>query len=316
MKLNIIGLDDANDELSVNAKGGTELMYQGLMERLPEHLKERFQIIPSRVRRLDPDKKKILWLHDLPMDPESTHLKDPASRERFDGFVFVSNWQLQAYNWFLGVPYDKSIVLKNAINNFPARQDSDDEEIRLIYHTTPHRGLEILVPVFEELSKKYSNIVLDVYSSFKIYGWEQRDEPYKDLFKRCEDHPRINYHGTVSNAEIRVALQKADVFAYPCIWLETSCIALIEAMSAGCDIIHPNLGALPESSLGLTAMYQWTEDKVKHAAVFKNELENYIQMRNITKNYYRRTNEYKRLIDVTYDWHIRSLQWHDYLSNL
>ena len=87
MKLNITGLDEPNDELSAKAKGGTELMYQGLMDRLPDYYKENFQIIPSRVRNLDPNKKKILWLHDLPMDPESQHLKDPESRKRFDGFV-------------------------------------------------------------------------------------------------------------------------------------------------------------------------------------------------------------------------------------
>ena len=248
------------------------------------------------------------------MDPESQHLKDPESRKRFDGFVFVSNWQMQAYSWFLGVPYQNSIVLKNAIVPFPERKAKQGNEIRLIYHTTPHRGLEILVPVFEELAKKYFNIFLDVYSSFKIYGWEQRDEPYRELFKRCEDHPRINYHGTVSNSEIRVALQKADVFVYPSIWLETSCIALIEALSAGCDIIHPNLGALPESSLCLTDMYDWAEYKEEHAKRFSRKIEDYI----IRKKYgmISRLSRYKSFVDENYDWEIRKLQWRQYLNSI
>jgi hypothetical protein len=57
------------NEVDENAMGGTELMKYGLFDRLDPELLKQFQIIPSRVRGLDPDKKKILWLHDLPGDP-------------------------------------------------------------------------------------------------------------------------------------------------------------------------------------------------------------------------------------------------------
>jgi hypothetical protein len=38
------------------------------------------------------------------------------------------------------------------------------ERIKLIYHTTPHRGLQILVPVFEKLCEWHDDIELDVFS--------------------------------------------------------------------------------------------------------------------------------------------------------
>jgi UDP-glucose:(glucosyl)LPS alpha-1,2-glucosyltransferase len=284
MKLTILP-PKANDELSVNAKGGTELMFQGLIERLDPNLLEHFQIIPSRVRNLDPKKKKILWLHDLPMDPEAQHLKDPNLRKRFDGLVFVSNWQMQAYNWILGVPYSESIVIPNAIVPIPKHTKPDcKQQINLIYHTTPHRGLELLIPVYEELYEEFKetfpgiNLHLDVYSSFKIYGWDQRDEPYRVLFQKCIDHPAITYHGTVSNPTIRVALQKAHIFAYPSIWMETSCIALIEALSAGCYCIHPNLAALGETGKFNPYMYQWNENPEQHKKIFKKELKECIEL--------------------------------------
>ena len=76
-----------------------------------------------------------------------------------------------------GVPYSESIILRNAIDPIEVGEKPKDT-IRLIYHSTPHRGLELLVPVFEKLCETHDDIELDVYSSFKIYGWEERSEEH------------------------------------------------------------------------------------------------------------------------------------------
>ena len=52
------------NEQSVKAQGGTEMMQKELALRIPAELLEQFQIIPSRVRNIDPNKKAILWAHD------------------------------------------------------------------------------------------------------------------------------------------------------------------------------------------------------------------------------------------------------------
>lgn len=264
---------------TTDAHGGTELMMKWLRDNVDENLLNEFQIIPSRVRELE-DKPRILWLHDTADDPESQHLQRKSSRERFKKLVFVSNWQRQQYENFLGVPPSQSVVLKNAIKPIEEHKKPDDGIIRLIYHTTPHRGLELLIPAFEHLCKKYDNIELDVYSSFKIYGWEQRDEPYRELFDTCKNHPKINYHGSVSNDEIREAVKRANIFAYPSIWPETSSIATIEAMSAGCHVVCPNLAALPETTASFAWNYNWTENVNDHLNVFAGVLDTAIESHN------------------------------------
>lgn len=300
------------NEVDKKAMGGTELMKYGLYDRLDKDLLSNFQIIPSRVRELDPNKKKVYWLHDLPHDPESQHLKD-GGWDKFDRLVFVSYWQQQQYKNFLGVPFEKGIVLKNAIVPIDKIDKGDPtKELRIIYHTTPHRGLEILVPIFEALSEKYPHIVLDVFSSFNAYGWPQRDEPYKELFERCKNHPKINYHGFQPNEVVRDALRKAHIFAYPSIWPETSCIALIEAMSAGCLCVHSSLAALPETSSNWTYMYQYCEDNQAHANSFYLSLRQCIEMlsddqKNVIVG--KRLSMQKQFIDAFYNWELRATEW-------
>lgn len=304
---------DYRNEMTKDAMGGTELMAMELEKRLEPELLEKFQIISSRVDKIDDTKKKVLWLHDLPGDPASEHLLN-GGYNRFDKLVFVSNWQMQGYIEHYSIPWYKCAVLQNAINPIEEHQ-KPNEGIRIIYHTTPHRGLNILYSVFDKLCEKHDDIELDVYSSFKIYGWEQRDEPYKPLFDACKEHPKINYHGSVSNAEVREALKKSHVFAYPSIWKETSCLALIEAMSAGLMCVHPNYAALPETAANWTWMYQYQNTERDHAQVFYGMLDAAIHSLKNGDSTNRLYNQ-KQYIDMFYNWELRATQWKYLLASM
>ena len=306
-----------NDGTWNKAQGGTELMNKALYERVDNDLLDQFNIIKSRVREVSEDKQNILWLHDLWADPEAQHLKDPESRARFARLVFVSNWQLGTYNMGLGVPYHESIVIKNAIDPISfSLTDKPKDQIRLIYHTTPHRGLQILVPVMQELAKIHGDkIHLDIYSSFEAYGWKERDEPYLDLFEIAKNHPQMTYHGFQPNHVIREALKQSHIYAYPSIWQETSAISVIEAMSACCEVVCPNLAALPETTAGFATMYQYSEDMNFHANVFANHLHQAIL------NHREETNQKKLLfaknyIDNFYNWDVRAAEWTGLLTAL
>lgn len=305
------------DELSKNAMGGTELMKYGLYDRLSPKIKDKVQIICSRVRDVDEDRPSILWLHDLFNDPEAVHLKDEESRKRFDKLVFVSNWQWNTYNLAMGIPHSEAIVLRNAIEPIESHTKPNDGKIRLIYHTTPHRGLEILVPVVEHLVKFFPEIHLDVYSSFKAYGWPQRDEPYEVLFDRIREHPNMTYHGYQSNDKVREALKRADIFAYPCIWQETSCIAAIEAMSAACGVVCPNYAALPETTGNFAFSYQYHEDIQQHANIFANVLGKVIELYKTDEEKTRSRLQFQKMwTDNFYSWTNRVGEWEGLINGI
>lgn len=299
------------NELNVNAQGGTELLGERLYGTdIPElkELLDKCQIWFSRYRsdNVDHSKYQIFYAHDLPQDPESAFLANGGWR-KFHRCVFVSNWQMQQYVAYFDIPYSHCLVIPNSIVPID-NIDKATNKISIGYWSTPHRGLELLVPAFEFVAEKHDNIELDVFSSFKLYGWEDRDEPYKELFERCKNHPKINYHGSVSNQEIRDYVAKAHIFAYPSIWLETSCMCLMEAMSAKMLCVHPNLGALYETAANWTMQYQFHEDKQSHANIVASNLEIAIQ-RYFEPAVQGRLASQKAYADVFYNSTIRQQDW-------
>jgi len=253
-----------DSELSANSKGGSEMMRQRLIDNMDAEVLEKVAIHLSRPRELYDDVPNIFWCHDLSEDPENQILKDEGW-QKFTHFVFVTAWQRDQYIMRFGIPYGRCSVIHNAVEVKYDPEEKDMETIRFVYHTTPHRGLELLVPIFASLAKEFDNIHLDVYSGFEIYGWKNRDEAYKPLYEQIEQHPNMTYHGVKSNDEVLAALKKSHIFLYPNIWKETSCIALLEAIKSQMICIHPNYGALPETGANATIMYDWNEDMNHHA---------------------------------------------------
>ena len=307
------------NEISKNANGGTELAKRKLASMIDPSLLEDFQIICSRPRDLQEDKIRVFWCHDLPEDPESTKFRDPNWRSQFHKFVFISNWQYQRYQLVHGLDMDmKSIVFESGIE--PAPRDVFDmkekKPIRLVYTSTPQRGLELLVPVFEKLSEIHDDIHLDVFSSFKIYGWDDADKQFEPLYDRIRNHPKMTYHGFVPNDQVRDHLNKSHIFAYPSLWYETSCRAMLEAMSAGLVCVHPNLAALPETSGGLNLMYHIDlNDKVRHANIFASHLDVAIRMvrdgQNVPMSAFA-----KEFVDRRFNINLVKMQWENLLTIL
>jgi UDP-glucose:(glucosyl)LPS alpha-1,2-glucosyltransferase len=320
--MELIGGKVKRNEVTERAFGGTELQLLALHEKLGEPFLEDFQIVASRVRELDQSKIRVLYQHDLPHDMESEHLDNEGWR-KFHKIVFVSHWQQQKYIERYNIPWSHTVVLKNAIDPIDVDLDekykSPPEQINFVYHTTPHRGLRILVPVFSKIAERHDNVHLHVYSSFEIYGWEKRNEDFEALFDQIKNHDKMTYHGFKPNNEVKEALKDMHVFAYPSIHLETFCIALVEAMSAGCVCIHPNQGALYETAANWTFMYNYIEDINEHANQFYHMLDQTIgafSQMNDPDLALNRLKGQKSYTDLFYSWDLREMEWKDFLNSL
>lgn len=304
------------NEYNARSAGGTELSIGELESVLEPGLLSKFQIIPSRFRGLEPDLIPIYWIHDTETDPEMEHLAN-GGWKKFRKLVFVSNWQMQRFIDKFQIPWGMCEVLPNAIN---AMGEPDplffDGTIRFIYHTTPHRGLNVLVAAFTELAKT-EDVHLDVYSSFSIYGWADRDKGYEPLYDIIRANPKMTFHGAKPNVEIREALKKTHAFVYPSIWPETGCRALIEAMMAGVYCCHTNFGCLYETGSGLTSCYQFDEDLNRLASNTYNLMRDLlIDIRSKPDVYGVQRYAISKRAHSLYSWDVRGVQWNNFLSNL
>ncbi len=253
----------ATQDLPHRPMGGTELMIARVRRAYPR-LTEQVQLVGSRPRDVvhDPDKPKIVWLQDLIDDPSLKCLVDPTYRSVFNAIVCVSAWQQDQFAR-AGIPYSQTTVIKNACEPLVPTWPKPlvDGKLRLIYHSTPHRGLAVLSAAAAELAKIRQDWHLDVYSSTKIYGWPAaQDAQFEPLYQQLRDNPCVTYHGTVDQATVRQAVLEAHLWVYPSIYPETSCLCAIEALMAGCLGLTSAFGALPETCAEWAWFLPYTED--------------------------------------------------------
>lgn len=254
----------------------------------------------STVQNIVPDKINIFWAHQAHDQPSVQNIPWDALHTA----IFVSEWQRSQYIKYLGAPEDRSIVIRNAIIPIKTLRRCDGK-IKIIYTSTPFRGLDILLNAFDELNR--DDVELHVYSSMKLYGTEYHanlDVQYRPLYDQAA---RLgHYHGSVPNKELREALTRSDIFAYPNTWEETSCLCAIEAISAGCYTITSDLGALRE--LRPNVLYSPTFGHLDQFKSLLNTAINNVKSGNWKDN--------RIAFNREYDWNTRKHEWAGILEKI
>lgn len=245
--------------------GGTELMHDGLVARLGTQL-EAIDLRLNGLGNAPPTGRPlVVWIHH---DIDQVPVKWCADADlvaQVDLFVFVSYWQRERYLREFNILPERAVVLRNAI---PITQElrawPNPARRRVAYTSTPYRGLAVLLDAWDRLRPQ--NAELHVWSSRKLYGLDEHDEG--QLLERAKRMDGVHYRGIVPNETLRTELAEVDILAYPSTFAETSCLSVIEAMAAGCRVICPSLGALPETTAGFARIYPSQLDPARHGETF------------------------------------------------
>ncbi len=196
-------------------------------------------------------KKRLLWTGDSYDQPASVGLGDLRVAERIDRLLAVSSWHADTLCAASGFPRDKALVLRNGVRLSLFNGDEPRIRKRLIYSSTPYRGLALLTGIFAELRKAHPDLELHVFSGLQVYQGAGIDEnlahTFEPLFTTLRATPGCTVHGNIKQEQLAREYMRSSVLAYPNTFDETSCITAMEAQAAGCPIVSSARGALPET---------------------------------------------------------------------
>lgn len=220
-----------------------------------------------------PDARQILWTGHAHDQPAVAALAQPETRALVDGFALVSEWQAACFCQAFGLDPARIGILRNAVG--PAFADLFEGgpilpakvgPPTLCYTSTPFRGLDRLLAAFARIRGVVPDARLEIYSSMAVYN--DLHDPFQPLYDAARTSPGVAYHGSITQPALAQALRRATMLAYPNTFPETSCIAVMEAMAAGCTVVTSYLGALPETGAGLIDLTPPLADPHVHAEVF------------------------------------------------
>jgi len=300
-------------------RGGTELQHEFLEKYVDKDLLSNFQIctsVPGKVP-LDPNKINILWQKNSHDQPNiAPWFQDKNNHEKYDWYVFNSHWNYEKFRMYFDMPTEKCTVIKNGVVKFPKRklQYKKGDPIKMIFHPTPWRGLNVLLGAMQLINNPL--VTLDVYSSCNVYGKEfgnENDKNYYDLYDQARQLPNVNYIGYKPHEYILENLQNYHIFAYPCIWEETSCISALEAMYAGLYCITTDLGALFETCSEFPIYVPYEKNYETLAEAFAHAIDT--AAGHLHENF---INEHLKMqsnfVEYFYNWNKQGHQWTNFLK--
>lgn len=199
--------------------------------------------------------KNFFWTGDSYDLMQNMGMGDRRVADKIDAFLAVSDWHAREICSRSGFPKEKTYVLRNGIyaEYFKDCDETKRDKRRLIYSSTPYRGLKFLPQIYKTLKPEFPDMSLHIFSDYKVYG-EQANQAYAGLIqeqklleKEFSEIDGCYMQGGVTQQQLAREMMLSGILAYPNTFEETSCITAMEAQAAGCVVVTSNLGALPET---------------------------------------------------------------------
>jgi glycosyltransferase involved in cell wall biosynthesis len=187
------------------------------------------------------DAPTYLWCHDLTAAGVENH-------KTFEKVFALSHFHKDFLHTICGVPLDKIWVTANGINpdRFAVKLN-EKEPGRVIFSSSPDRGLDRAIKVMDKVHAVYANATLHCYYGFDNMLKMNKHDEVNNLKKMIAERPWVTFHGNLEQGELTKEFQKSEVWLYPTNFLETYCITAIEALCCGVYPVVRSWGALPDT---------------------------------------------------------------------
>ena len=274
--------------------------------------------LPSLRKNINQKIPILLWTQHSHDQPSALPLKEKEIIKNLDGIVFVSEWQKINHINYFDIDETPSYCIGNGItpsfcNMFTSIDNFKENKLKNfgIYSSTPFRGLEKLYQ-----SSRYikEDIIIDIYSSMKVYKQDQEDKKYSQLYEKISNSKKFKYFSSVNKKELAKAHINKSFLTYPSFFAETFCITLLDSLAAGLEPIITDLGALKETSNGFGKLLPINNNFLQEYARSLDE-----SINNKKLNFEKWCEkQYKQclFINENYTWEKKAEQWLDLIKTI
>ena len=300
--------------------GGTEIQLEYLHKYVDKDLLNKVQITTSVPEKtpIDPTKINVLWVHNSYDQPNLyPWFKNKLNHRKYDWYVFNSHWTYEKYRLMFDIPTDISVVIKNGFDDdlIVKSEFKPKEKLKLIYTSTPWRGLDVLLSAMEQI--KTDKVELDIYSSTQIYGdafKKVNDDQFIKLYDKAKSLKYVNYKGYIDHKELMKVLHTYDCYVHPSTFEETFCLAAMESLAAGLVAMTTNLGALYETCAEFPIYVPYLKDKEALAKQFAGAIDMLPDLiSNVDENRMKFQMQYYRQY---YHWKVIKTYWERFLNGI
>lgn len=239
------------------------------------------------IEKLKETKWGVWTGHDIDQPANYSLLKEEYLTNT-DFFCFVSNWQRKRFIQKYNIPIHKTFIIRNGISIYAEKYIHNIPENKkniITYTSVPFRGLEHFIEIFPLIKKQVPDCILRIYSGMNTY--QSNEDNYIELYNKLKSIEGIEFNNGVNQEELSNSLKETKILAYPCIFQETSCISVIEAMAHGCYIVSSDLGALNETTFNNALLIENSQELNEknysgyYTKTFVNHIVNLLKNNNI-----------------------------------
>jgi len=189
--------------------------------------------------------KNFIWVHDI-------WLQQITHSEAITKFICLSPWHVDFFSQHHGVPKDRIYIQPNGLDlsRYDGAPSIEKDPYKLIYSSSPDRGLLTLLYQFPVLKKKFPKLTLHVFYGFE--NWEKAikqrgskdEQDHMNAILKLMKQDGVIYGGRISQKRLAAEQLSAALWVYPTFFTETFCLTAIESMYAGAVPITTRVAAL------------------------------------------------------------------------
>ena len=222
--------------------------------------------------------------------------KDPKLKNIF----CLTEWHVKYFTNIFPALQNITVPFYYGIDyRFKCEYTTDKIKNKFIYSSFPNRGLLQLLQMWPKIYEQFKTSTLHIYTDINN-EWSNNVEPDKmqeikkllEQYNYKENGLGIYYHGWVDKKTLAEAWHTADIWFYPCTFMETFCLTALEAASSKTLCVTNDLAALQNTVgdrgiviKGDPTTYDWQKNALEKLFYIMDESNSREKINLINDNY-------------------------------